>query len=324
MKIAFVLYPKILTTGVSIPVEMVNAAVQAKGDHRTESIEMFFVAEKKGPIVVTAGMQLVADYDFNDPINADWIFIPPMWGTPWKTLADQSKLQQWVLNQYVGGSRVIATGTGVGHLVLAGLLDDKVATTHWYYLPRFQKRFNKVKFQTEHFITHQDGLYCAGSINAQTDLVLYFIDREFGKGPLALVEQQFMHELKRTFTTPFYEPGGSTHQDEIVSLAQSWMRSHFPQAITIADVAKIAGQSERQLRRRFSDATEESPQQYLQRIRIEEAQSMLRETNLTVTDIAHAIGFTNSAYFSKTFKKHTFMTPGGYRRVVRKKRFSEG
>jgi transcriptional regulator GlxA family with amidase domain len=89
-------------------------------------------------------------------------------------------------------------------------------------------------------------------------------------------------------------------------------------------VAEAAGQSERQLRRRFEQAVGESPQQYLLRVRIEVAQSLLRETNLLMIDIAAASGFTGSAYFSRIFKKHTSMSPGGYRTMVRNKRFSVG
>lgn len=251
MRIAFVLYPQVLATGVSIPAEMYNAAAQAQGDFQGKSLSLCYVAECKGPVPATGGVQLMADSAFDSGQQFDWIFIPPMWGTPWKVIQQCRALQQWVAEQYQQGSRIVATGSGVGHLAAAGLLENRVATTHWYYLPRFQRRYPKVGFQQEHFITHQDGIYCAGSINSQTDLVLYFIRLKFGEKSLALVEQQFMHELKRSFSTPFYEPGGGVHPDEVVSLAQSWLRSNLAADISVADAAIYVGQSERQLRRRF-------------------------------------------------------------------------
>jgi len=245
-----------------------------------------------------------------------------MWGSPWKTIASQPHLLKWLVAKYASGCRIVATGTGVGLACSAGLLDGKVATTHWYYLPKFRQQYTDVQFQTDHFITHQDGIYCAGSINAQTDLVLFFIQNYFGAKALALVEQQFMHELKRNFSTPYYEPGGNVHNDEIVSMAQSWLRAHLSESISMAQLAQRAGQSERQLRRRFVTATDESPMQFLLRIRVEEAQTLLRETNLSITDIALATGFSNSAYFSRAFRKVSAMSAGAYRKVVRKKLFS--
>lgn len=284
---------------------------------------MSFVAEQTGQVSVSGGLHLVADARFEDDVTYDWVFCPPMWGTPWSVISRQSKAQSWLQSQYASGCRIVATGTGVGHVAQAGLLDQRVATTHWYYNERFAKRFSDIQFEADHFITHQDGIYCAGSINAQTELVLYFIEREFGEDSLALVERQFMHEIKRSFTTPYYEPGGHIHDDEVVSLVQSWIRGHFSDHITIAQLAEVAGQSERQLRRRFVAATGESPISYMTGVRIEEAQSLLRQTNLTVMDIAIAVGYTNAAYFSKAFKQVTSLTPGNYRKMVRKKQFSD-
>jgi transcriptional regulator GlxA family with amidase domain len=323
MKVGFVLYPQILATGVSVPIEMFNAAHLTPGSS-AEPLELYTLSQEQGPIKTTGGMKLVADYGFDDAPEVDWVFLPPMWGSPWPVLKSQQKLVTWLQNKHSEGVRIVATGTGVGIAAMAGLLDGRVATTHWYYLPRFRKRFEHVRFQTDHFITHQDGIYCAGSINAQTDLVLFFIEKYFGEDALALVEQQFMHELKRNFSTPYYEPGGQLHDDEVVSHVQSWLRSHLSEQVSMSQLATVSGQSERQLRRRFSNATNESPMNYLLRIRIEEAQSLLRETNLSVSDIAHAVGFNGAAYFSKAFKKVTSLSAIDYRKMVRKKVFSAG
>lgn len=323
MKLAFVLYPQILTTGISIPVEMFNAANQAKGSLRRNRLETFFVASQTGPVELTAGIQVLAQQDFTQPLDVDYVFCPPMWGSPWAPIQQQHQAQRWLTEQYQHGSRLIATGSGVGMVAESGLLDGKVSTTHWYYLEKFRKRYGRVKFQAEHFITHEDGIYCAGSINAQTDLVLYLIEREFGEDALALVERQFMHEIKRSFNTPFYEPGGHIHDDEVVSLVQSWVRAHISESITLARLAEVADQSERQLRRRFTEATGESPVQYVVKVRLEEARALLRETNLSVTEIAMTAGFGSLAYFTRTFRKATGLSAGEYRQMVRKKTFAD-
>ena len=321
MNIAFVLYPQALATGVTIPAEMFNAATQTR-EGRHIPLSVTFMSAVPGPTTMTGGVTLYASSAYDDGGFYDWIFLPPMWGSPWSNMVKQRALQGWLQQQYQNGARIIATGTGVGILALSGLLTNRVATTHWYFLERFRRRFPDIQFQSEHFITHQDGLYCAGSINAQTELVLYFVERQFGEEALALVEQQFMHEVKRNFSTPYYEPGGLVHNDELVSLVQSWIRSHLAEPVTVRQMADLINHSERQLRRRFLKATGESPIQYLVRLRIEQAQDLLRESNLTATEIALAAGFTSPAYFSRTFKKQSGMSPGDYRKMVRRKSFS--
>lgn len=320
MKVAFILYPQVLATGISVPVEMFNAAsLLADADADFSSV---CVSETAGPVKLTGGVKLVADYDYENAPSVDWIFLPPMWGSPWAVLNKASKLLIWLKACYQNGARIVATGTGVGLLAMTGLLDGKVATTHWYYLKRFERRFKDVNFQEKHFITHQDGLYCAGSINAQTDLVLHFIQRFFGERALALVEQQFMHELKRNTPTPFYEPGGAVHDDESVSQVQAWIRMHLSEEITINQLASLIGRSTRQLHRRFVAATGAGAAEYIKRVRIEEAQALLRESNLSIADIGLATGHQSSAYFTQMFKRVSGLTPSAYRKMVRKKTFS--
>ena len=322
MKIAFTLYPQALATGVSIPAEMFNAAASCY-EGKAVPLSIHYIAENSGLYPLTGGVTLYAQSAYQGDELFDWVFLPPMWGSPWSCMHQQQSLQVWLKRQYSHGARIVATGTGVGMVALSGLLDNKVATTHWYFLNRFRKRFTAIQFQEEHFITHQDGVFCAGSINALTELILYFVGRYFGEESLSLVEQQFMHELKRNFSTPYYEPGGQVHNDEVVSLVQSWARSRLADDISIAQMASVAGHSERQLRRRFVKATGESPSQYLTRVRIEQAQDLLRESNLSATDIALSAGFSSSTYFSRVFKQQSGLSPGAYRKMVRRKPFSE-
>ncbi|MFQ3231421.1 GlxA family transcriptional regulator [Reinekea sp.] len=321
MKVGFLLYPQVLTTAITVPVEMFQAADHVRGK-TTSKFSAHFIAPERQAVELTGGVTLMATDSYDSLHQYDWVFVPPMWGSPWHQLSIQMQMHEWLASVYASGTKIVSTGTGVGHLCEAGLLKGRVSTTHWYYLDRFQKRYPEVEFQKQHFITHQDGLYCAGSINAQTDLVLYFIERYWGEEALALVEQQFMHELKRSFTTPFYEPGGAMHNDELVSLAQSWMRTHLAEPISIKQLTDVVGQSERQFRRRFTTATGLSPLQYLTKIRMEYAQDLLRETNLPMADVAEASGYTNNAYFSKAFRDHASVSPSDYRRIVRSKPFS--
>ena len=53
---------------------------------------------------------------------------------------------------------------------------------------------------------------------------------------------------------------------------------------------------------------------YVQDYRIRQAEKLLTETDLSVTEIAYATGFSGSAYFGKVFKNLTGKTPGNYRK----------
>ena len=57
-----------------------------------------------------------------------------------------------------------------------------------------------------------------------------------------------------------------------------------------------------------------SPMQYIMQRKIGEAQSLLVETSKAIQDIEYKLGFSDSAYFSKMFKKYVGVTPNEYRK----------
>jgi AraC-like DNA-binding protein len=58
------------------------------------------------------------------------------------------------------------------------------------------------------------------------------------------------------------------------------------------------------------------PMQYLNRIRFERSCKLLRDSNMKITDIAFACGYSSSQYFAETFKKYARMTPSEYRQIL--------
>ena len=81
----------------------------------------------------------------------------------------------------------------------------------------------------------------------------------------------------------------------------------------LAELAKIACMSEGNLMRIFKEATEQSPIDYLIHLRIQKAMGFLRNTNMQITEIAYNIGFNDSNYFTRHFKKISGQSPRQYR-----------
>ena len=92
--------------------------------------------------------------------------------------------------------------------------------------------------------------------------------------------------------------------------------------ITSENMAKMLGISVRTLNRRFNIATRRTPQHYLRQIRLEHAKELLKETNLSVAEIAEQTGLNDSSHFSSTFKRFMSVSPSDYREAVKSKIFS--
>ena len=79
------------------------------------------------------------------------------------------------------------------------------------------------------------------------------------------------------------------------------------------DVAAALGLGYHSLRKKFKHTTGQSIGQFLIRTKIEKAQTLLRETNFSVKEIAFQVGFGDPSHFSKVFKKRVGKTPVEFR-----------
>ena len=114
--------------------------------------------------------------------------------------------------------------------------------------------------------------------------------------------------LSRLYETP-------TKPREITGIADAaaFMETSFAENISISDVIERSHYSQRHFIRLFSAAYGMTPQRYLTDVRIRHAGALLRDSGLSVTEIAMRCGFDDSNYFSRIFRKYTGTSPSEFR-----------
>lgn len=100
---------------------------------------------------------------------------------------------------------------------------------------------------------------------------------------------------------------------QTVARAAERMRRDFARPVTIEEVARMCGQSVRQLQRRFRTAFGISPQEFLLKTRVLAAQRLLESTSRNASEIAKLCGFVDASSFAQHFRKRIGMTPSEYR-----------
>ena len=93
-----------------------------------------------------------------------------------------------------------------------------------------------------------------------------------------------------------------------------FIRDHYAEDISPADIAAAAGVCERECFRCFKQELGTTPLSSLTDFRVRKAAELLRETDRSVTDIASACGFATSSYFGKVFRRRMNLSPLAYRR----------
>ncbi len=99
---------------------------------------------------------------------------------------------------------------------------------------------------------------------------------------------------------------------EYLEQALRFIQYNYAGDIGVSDIASYAGISRSQLYRAFVAYFTISPNEFLQKYRINEACSLLRSGRFTVTEVAGSVGYADPLYFSRVFKKVKGMTPTEY------------
>jgi AraC-like DNA-binding protein len=89
---------------------------------------------------------------------------------------------------------------------------------------------------------------------------------------------------------------------------------HYSEPLDLATLADVAGISKYHFQRLFTATYGVSPSAYLSQRRVERAQDLLRATNLTVTEVCHAVGFSSLGSFSSRFRELIGETPSEFQR----------
>ena len=325
LRIATLLYDNILGTSATLPVEMLRTAeASARPKNRnTRRIEALTLSINENSITSPSGFDIRPSTTIDDSRNFDIINLPALWRNPRPALVKYKEYVPWLKKQASNGALFIAVGTGVCFLAESGLLDKQPATTHWHYFDQFHKDYPDVLLKRQYFITQAGNLYCAASVNAMAELMVHLSARLYGRDAAKQVERNFFHEIRSSFKpTSYFSDEVKQHPDEQVVQTQIWLEDNYNKAVSISEVAKKFQFSTRNFNRRFKVALGKTPLEYLQAIRLNNAEELLQKSNLSICEIAAHSGYQDAASFSKIFSQHFAASPTKYRETVRAKLFS--
>lgn len=122
-------------------------------------------------------------------------------------------------------------------------------------------------------------------------------------------------ELKKESPEEFSE---KQKENEIVIAVKEYIDQNFQKKISLQDAAQSVWVSPWYLDRLFKKYTGESFTQYVIGRKLGYAQNLLRETEESIHSIAEKAGYDTPGYFHQLFKKKFGMTPGNYRKLIRK------
>ena len=106
-------------------------------------------------------------------------------------------------------------------------------------------------------------------------------------------------------------------QNRKISPSLSYLQNNFTKNFPIDQLAQMCGLSTGHFRRIFSECLGMTPVEYRNKLRIQKAITLLKTGDLTVTEVAEAVGISDMKYFGKLFKSYAGVSPS----TVKKYRF---
>lgn len=106
------------------------------------------------------------------------------------------------------------------------------------------------------------------------------------------------------------------HTNETISKCITFLHENYTDTITLDTLTQHFHFSKQWLIRCFKQETEKTPIEYLNRLRIRQAQKLLTQTEQSIGEISSKCGFDNVYYFSNAFKKRVGLSPKDYRKKL--------
>jgi len=276
------------------------------------------VGERLGPLELASGVPVEIQRSIDSLTSTDIVIVPSVVVRGEWTKQRYPKLVAWLRKMHAQGAVLCSACSGIFLLAETGLFDGRDSAVHFGYVRALENAYPAVRVHPERVLVisgDRDDLVSSGASTTWHDMALYLIARYAGTTTAQEVARLFALQWHQDGLTPYIVfEGKRDHGDGEIAGAQLWLQSHFGLANPVEDVVSRSKLAERTFKRRFVAATGLTPIAYVQRLRIEDAKRRLERTEASIEEISWRVGYEDSAFFRRLFRRTTGLSPGQYRK----------
>lgn len=249
-----------------------------------------------------------------DVSYTDLLVIPPTFGDTGTGIQANAEAIPYFKELHLKGASLASLCIGAFLLAETGLLNGKKCSTHWAYINEFKEKYPEVEVEDGTIITEHDNIYSSGGANSLWNLILYLVEKYSDRETAVMISKYFALDIGRDNQSQFaIFRGQKNHGDTEIQKVQDHIEKKYEDRITIEDLANFINVGRRTFERRFKDATNNTPIEYIQRVRIEAAKKFFEASRKNVSEVMYDVGYTDTKAFRDIFRKITGLTPIEYR-----------
>jgi transcriptional regulator GlxA family with amidase domain len=299
--------PDVVAFDLSVPAQIFG--------HRTERERYAFTvcAPRPGRVPSTTGFAVQAGAGLAALRAADTVIVPGFW-----PLTDPPPAVLEALRHAAArGARVASVCTVAFALAAAGLLDGRVATTHWQHAAELAARFPAVRLRPDALYADEGQFLTSAGVAAGIDLCLHLYRNDHGTEAAAGVARRMVAAVHRPGGQAQFVQRPMPRRGAGLAGTCAWAVSEIDRPLTVAELACHAGFAPRTFARRFLAETGMTPRRWLTAQRLLEARRLLEATDLTVDEIARRCGLGTAANLRLNLARDAATTPSAYRSAFR-------
>jgi transcriptional regulator GlxA family with amidase domain len=294
-----------------------NEFLQALGREPVFNVEL--VGLTKEVKLNNGQFSVHVNYLIHEVQKTDLILIPALSGDLKQSIEINKDFIPWIVKQYQSGAEVASLCIGSFLLAATGLLNGKECSSHWLTGNLFRQMFPEVTLVDGRIVTEQQGLYSSGGATSYWSLLLHLVEKYAGRDVAIMAAKVYALEIDRDSQSAFIMfQGQKNHADVPIKQAQEFIEKNISEKINVEDLAVMFAIGKRHFERRFKKATNNTPIEYIQRVKIEAAKKQFETTRNNVSEVMYNVGYNDLKSFRIVFKKITGLSPVEYRNKYNK------
>ena len=310
-RIGFLLLKNFTMISLASAIEPLRMANQLSGQ---ELYDWFTITETGEAMAASDGLNITPDLGMGDAVDLDAVIVV---GGVNITRNYTTAEVKWLQMLDRKGVQLGGVCTGPYVLAVAGLLDGHECSAHWECLASLHEEFPKVISTNRLFSMSSNRLTSSGGI-VPLDMMLSLIRHQHGNTLAAAISEMFICDRVRTEQdhqrVPLRHTLGTT-QPKLIELV-ALMEANLEEPINLDELTQYVGISRRQLERLFQKHLGCSPSRYYLKLRLMRARQLLRQTSMSIIEVASACGFVSTPHFSKCYRAYLGIPPRDERRGV--------
>lgn len=271
----------------------------------------FRVAAVRPQVQASHGLRVEVTHRLEDLAEVDLLVVP---ATTIRDTYDEQALDV-IRAAAARGTRLLSVCSGVFVLAAAGVLHGRSVTTHWIHVDQLRAQYPDLQINPDVLYVDDGQVVTSAGTAAGIDACLHLVRQEHGAAVANAIARRMVVPPQRSGgQRQFIEHPVPVCSDDRLQEVLDWTSAHLDQEHTVTSLAARALTSPRTFARRFVERTGSTPIRWLTHQRVQQARSMIEQTDLDVEQIAASCGFGSATLLRHHFRAAVGISPSDYRK----------